>query len=454
MTVRAGSWGDEMPARVVSGNEVLAKAVFPLERPSGAGEDDMKHVWVSVSWDGEELKMNYGKPNSAAAGVGATSDSVTPMSAVAGTDFDSQGNCYTVLAKPPQIQKRSPSGDLIKKWGAAGSGDGEFIQPRGIAVDRERGVVYVGDADNSRIQAFDTDGVFLRKLDEPGGGSMEFNKLRDLAWSPADGSLFVLDCNASSMQTNHLVLQYFFESSGEVREKIVYDMLKLAGVERPSGVAVAPDGRHFYVAELAEGGRVLKISTGSSPSLVASYPQMVIGTKTPENLLVAAASGSGKTSAEGERLYVTYRNNPRGDGWKNEIVCYVENGGDFVRAEGFVSPTRDGDGWVDGWKGPIEDAPSQVPEGKMLIPSTLAVSPDGRLFVGDLSNMRVNNVNRDTGAVEDSFEPELEPEPTPGPDPDPRPPAGGGGGGCSFVAGRTGASVVVLLLPLLILLRR
>ena len=74
--------------------------------------------------------------------------------------------------------------------------------------------------------------------------------------------------------------------------------------------------------------------------------------------------------------------------------------------------------------------------------------------MGDLSNMRVNNVNRDTGAVEDSFEPELEPEPTPGPDPDPRPPAGGGGGGCSFVAGRTGASVVVLLLPLLILLRR
>ena len=473
MTVKTGKWGDEIPARVVSGDTVLAKEVFAPERPSGAGEGDWYHAWVSVAWDGAELKMGYGKPNRAAAGVGAASDSVTPMSFVAGMDFDSRGNCYTVLIKPPQVQKHSPSGTLIKKWGGAGSGDGEFKKPMGIAVDRDRGVVYVGDSDNSRIQAFDTDGVFLRKWGEPGAGSMQFNKPLDLAWSPADGSLFVSDSNPFSVQTNHRVLQYFFESSGEVREEIVYNMQELAGVDRPAGVAVTPDGRHFYVAELAQGGRVLKISTGRSPALVASYRQMVLDEKIPAKLLMAAASGSGRTRAAGERLYVTYFNNPNGDGWKNEIVCYVDNGADFARAEGFVSPTRDGDGWVDGWKGPIADAPSEVPAGRILIPSALAVSPDGRLFVGDTSNMRINIVNGDTGAVEDSFEaepgpaprpePEPGPEPDPEPDPDPdptptprppRPPVDSGSSNCSIVAGRTGASAVMLLLPLLILLRR
>lgn len=469
MTVKTSKWGDGMPARVVSGDTVLAKAVFAPDRPSGARKGDWYHAWLSVTWDGAELKMDYGRPNRAAS-AGAASD-VYQFSHVAGMDFDSRGNCYTVLVKPPQVQKHSPSGALIKKWGGAGSGDGEFKKPMGIAVDRDRGVVYVGDSDNSRIQAFDTDGVFLRKWGEPGAGSMQFNKPLDLAWSSADGSLFVSDCNPFSVQTNHRVLQYFFESSGEVREEIVYDMRELAGVDRPTGVAVAPDGRHFYVAELAQGGRVLKISTGRSPALVASYPQMVIDEKIPAKLLMAAASGSGRTRAAGERLYVTYFNNPNGDGWKNEIVCYVDNGGDFARAEGFVSPTRDGDGWLDGWKGPIADAPSKVPAGRMLIPSALAVSPDGRLFVGDTSNMRINIVNGDTGAVEDSFEaepgpaprPEPEPTPEPGPEPDPdpeptprppRPPVDSSSSNCSVIVGRNGASAVMLLLPLLILLRR
>src|SRR6188768_4199699 len=41
-------------------------------------------------------------------------------------------------------------------WGSLGSGDGEFSDPMGVAIDRTNGWVYVADVVNDRIQKFDT----------------------------------------------------------------------------------------------------------------------------------------------------------------------------------------------------------------------------------------------------------------------------------------------------------
>jgi hypothetical protein len=48
----------------------------------------------------------------------------------------------------------------VKPWGRAGNGPGEFRQPHGIAVDH-RGVIYVADRLNARLQRFDLDGKYL-----------------------------------------------------------------------------------------------------------------------------------------------------------------------------------------------------------------------------------------------------------------------------------------------------
>jgi hypothetical protein len=54
--------------------------------------------------------------------------------------------------------------------GVSGSGDGQFYQPRGVAVDSE-GNVYVADASNHRIQKFDSFGVFLGWWGRDNGGN-------------------------------------------------------------------------------------------------------------------------------------------------------------------------------------------------------------------------------------------------------------------------------------------
>lgn len=68
-----------------------------------------------------------------------------------------------------RIQKFTRTGDFIKQWGEPGTNDGEFLQPRGIAVESDD-VILVVDSRNFRIQKSANDGQFIRKWGryEPG----------------------------------------------------------------------------------------------------------------------------------------------------------------------------------------------------------------------------------------------------------------------------------------------
>jgi DNA-binding beta-propeller fold protein YncE len=52
--------------------------------------------------------------------------------------------------------------ELALSWGGAGTGPGQFLSPRDVAVD-EDGFVYVADEMNDRIQVFTQTGEFLRE---------------------------------------------------------------------------------------------------------------------------------------------------------------------------------------------------------------------------------------------------------------------------------------------------
>lgn len=59
-----------------------------------------------------------------------------------------------------RVHKFASDGRLLFSWGEPGAGPGQFRIPHGIAVD-EKGIVYVADRENSRIQLFTSEGVYL-----------------------------------------------------------------------------------------------------------------------------------------------------------------------------------------------------------------------------------------------------------------------------------------------------
>ncbi len=85
------------------------------------------------------------------------------------------------VADPMNHRMQSVRSDatIVARWGSLGSADGEFHNPRGVAVlaqpqEPTRNCVFVSDCYNHRIQVFGIDGSFVRKWGSQGNGDGQF----------------------------------------------------------------------------------------------------------------------------------------------------------------------------------------------------------------------------------------------------------------------------------------
>ena len=95
--------------------------------------------------------------------------------------LDASGNVYVSEPHPfsdgnDRIQKFSPAGELLATWGGSGSGNGQFSQPTGLAVD-SRGNIFVVDSGNNRIQELSSTGRYVAQWDAPQAGFRFVSKI-------------------------------------------------------------------------------------------------------------------------------------------------------------------------------------------------------------------------------------------------------------------------------------
>jgi len=113
-----------------------------------------------------------------------------------GIAVDSSGNVYVADVQNGRVQKFNSNGTFLKKLGKLGFNDGEFLYPRSIAVDSS-GNIYVTDGSNdtslpsgfrkNRVQKFDSEGKFIEKYgDNAGSGDGQFLTPRGIDISPSD----------------------------------------------------------------------------------------------------------------------------------------------------------------------------------------------------------------------------------------------------------------------------
>ena len=125
----------------------------------------------------------------------------------------------------PRVLKFDRDGNFIKAWGKKGKGPGEFDIAHSIAIDA-KGLVYVADRNNQRIQVFDADGKHVRESRHPG-----------------------TPCGLAISSDQHLWLAH-----GHAGQVIKLDLDgKVLGVAGKQGKALGQFGEAHFIAVAASG---------------------------------------------------------------------------------------------------------------------------------------------------------------------------------------------------------
>ena len=87
-------------------------------------------------------------------------------------DLDRDENIYATDERLNRISVFDKEGKFLSKWGTPGTSDGEFAGASGIAFDADDNL-YVVDSKNHRVQLFSKDGKFISNWGSQGSGQGE-----------------------------------------------------------------------------------------------------------------------------------------------------------------------------------------------------------------------------------------------------------------------------------------
>ncbi|MEA2448984.1 MAG: tripartite motif-containing protein 71 [Thermoleophilaceae bacterium] len=201
---------------------------------------------------------------------------------------------------------------LVSQWGSAGTGNGQFQVPSGIAVDGA-GNVYVSDQNGNRIEKFDSSGTFLTAWGGSGNGSGKFNGPAQVKVDP-QGNVLVND-------SGNYRVQRFTPTGGFIQQIGGFGSGAGQFSGNPRGIGADGAG-NVYVLDAGEGGVVSKFSP--SGAFISSFGSVGAGPGQWNN-----PHGLGVTP-QGE-IYVGDTNNHR-------IDVFTTDGG-FVRSFGTTAGT-------------------------------------------------------------------------------------------------------------------
>jgi sugar lactone lactonase YvrE len=80
-----------------------------------------------------------------------------------GDVFIAQGHTPGLTRGDARVLKFDRTGKFLKSWGGKGTGPGQFDVAHGVAIDA-KGLLWVMDRENQRIQVFDSEGTFVREM--------------------------------------------------------------------------------------------------------------------------------------------------------------------------------------------------------------------------------------------------------------------------------------------------
>ncbi|HPG58876.1 MAG TPA: SUMF1/EgtB/PvdO family nonheme iron enzyme, partial [Candidatus Wallbacteria bacterium] len=198
-----------------------------------------------------------------------------------GIAVDKYGAVYVTDFQNNTVQMFSSEGTFNKKWGGAGTGNGQFTSPHGICCD-SNGHIFVSDK-SCRIQKFSPAGDFVLGWGSSGSGDGQFTDPSGIC-SDSSGNIYVADCGNSRVQI-------FGPGTAPTPEKVA----------TPN---IVPAGGTFTVAQsvnltCATSGATIKYTTdGTAPSVTNGSVHSSAITVSASATIKAMAYKTGMTDSD------------------------------------------------------------------------------------------------------------------------------------------------------------
>jgi len=300
-------------------------------------------------------------------------------------------NVYvTIIGNSPCVEKFTTDGTPITQWGSRGSGDGQFNDPRGIAVDNS-GNVYVSDYSDNRVQKFRSDGTFITQWGSTGSGNGQFNGPSGVAIDNA-GNVYVTGDRIQKFTSTGTFLAVW-AGSGSVPGQF----------SNPQGITGDSAG-NVYVADSGN-NRIQKFtSTGTYLTQWGSplYGSGVGQFEYPSGIVVDSAGNVYVADTNNDRIqkytssgtFITqWGGEGTGDGQFNEpSAIAVDNAGNVYVTEernNRVQKFNSAGTYITQW-GALGSG-----IGKFWTPRGIAVDSAGNVYVADSNNCRIQKFTSD-----------------------------------------------------------
>jgi DNA-binding beta-propeller fold protein YncE len=205
-------------------------------------------VWgAAVNSRGEIIASNY--PRDEVVVINSEGEVIVSYDCRGPTGVTIDGDDNVYVSCVDHIEKYSRDGHLVKSVGKSGHGEGEFISPEGLV--HHKGLVYICDTHNNRIQIYDTDLNYVKTMGCLGCGNIEFDQPWGIDFD-SSGRAYVADKNNSRVQVIDVQRGGFLKEIGHSGGK--------GKLSRPSSVHVV--GEFLYVSD-DDNCRVAVFRTGT-----------------------------------------------------------------------------------------------------------------------------------------------------------------------------------------------
>ena len=155
----------------------------------------------------------------------------------------------------------------LRTIGQSGQGAGQFLRPVGLDLDH-RGMLYVADSGNNRVQVVDSEGNFISEYGVRGWRTGEFDNPTDVAINfQRTELLYVADTDNHRIQYCNLIDRIFYIMAGsrlvgvneedDIDAEIEFDLPGGVSVGRNGEVCVVDTGNHRFILFNPDGIRML-----------------------------------------------------------------------------------------------------------------------------------------------------------------------------------------------------